>query len=144
MASPAPRKRPISPKIERSASRTVTDRGLGWTLDQLEDLIADIEITIDEQQNGDPEDVERLKVARDPKLPSKEEFEAHRTEGHIPFRSWCKFCNQGRGRGEQHRHGPGSAIPRVGIDYFFVIEGGIFKRKELKDFEMTPEGDAAL
>ena len=91
MASPAPRERPISPQIEHSASRTVIDRGSGWTLDALEDLIADVEITIDEQEEGDPEDVESLKVARDPKLPPKTEVEAHRTGGHTPFRSWCKF-----------------------------------------------------
>ncbi len=121
--------------------RIMAGRGSGWSLDPLEDLIADIEITIEGDDNT--EDVEPLKMAKDPKLPSAEEVAAHRQMGHIPYRSWCKFCLMGRGRGCQHRHAPGSMIPRIGVDYFFIVEGGVKHRKEL-DFELTPEGDAAL
>ena len=97
----------------------------------MEDLNAEIE-----------EDVEPLKEARSPKLPSAAEVEAHDLV-HIPYRDWCKWCNMGRGRGIQHRHTCGSAVPVVGIDYFFITSEGVKKRKEL-DFEETESGEAAL
>ena len=45
------------------------------------------EVNIDETEiDGN---IEPVKVARDPKLPSKQEVECHRCT-HIPFRVWCK------------------------------------------------------
>jgi hypothetical protein len=90
----------------------------------------------------DDEDVEPLKMARDPKLPSPELVEAH-NRIHLPYRSWCKWCNMGRGRGLPHMLTQGSAIPRVGIDYFFITGEGVKKRKEL-EFDETDEGEAEL
>ena len=90
----------------------------------------------------DDEDVEPLKMARDPKLPSPELVEAH-NRIHLPYRSWCKWCFMGRGRGLPHMLTQGSAIPRVGIDYFFITGEGVKKRKEL-EFDETDEGEAEL
>jgi len=45
----------------------------------------------------DEEDVEQIKSAPDPKLPSPDVVEQHRCI-HIPFRDWCKWCVMGRGR----------------------------------------------
>jgi hypothetical protein len=42
----------------------------------------------------------------------------------------------GQGRGDQHRSGPESTIPKIGVDYFFITSGGLKKRKEL---EMSDE-----
>jgi hypothetical protein len=93
-------------------------------------------------QTEDGEDVEPLKLARNPKLPSAADIEAH-DRVHIPYRDWCKWCNLGRGRGIPHRHGGGSSVPIVGIDYFFITSEGVKKRKEL-EFEETPSGDELL
>ena len=38
----------------------------------------------------------------------------------------------GQGRGDQHRSGPESTIPRIGVDYFFITSGGLKKRADLK------------
>ncbi len=90
------------------------------------------------------EEVEPLQSAPSPKLPSAAEVEDHRLT-HAQYRSWCKFCVMGRGLGERRgRHvGRPHAIPRVGIDYWYITSDGLKSRKEL-DFTETPEGDAKL
>ena len=79
---------------------------------------------------------EVVRIASDPGQPSHTQVEEHRTRGHIPYRSWCRWCNLGRGRGQQHRARPSSLIPVVAIDYFFLIEAGVKLRSEL---ELTDE-----
>ena len=44
------------------------------------------------------EDVEPMRKAPSPYLPSAAEIEEHR-KTHIPYRSWCKHCIDGRARG---------------------------------------------
>ncbi len=47
----------------------------------------------------------------------------------------------GRGLGLQHRGGSGqSSVPVVGLDYFFIISGGIKKKSELIEDGITEEG----
>ena len=46
---------------------------------------------------------EIAKVARDPKMPSEAEVEAHRAAGHWPFRCWCVHCMAASGLGMPHR-----------------------------------------
>ena len=81
-------------------------------------------------------------MARDPKPPSAADVELH-DRTHIPFMDWCKWCNCGRGRGIPHTHGQGSAVPRVGVDYFFITAGGVKKRAGL-EFEQSETGEAEL
>ncbi len=83
-----------------------------------------------------------MKMAKDPGQPTTRQVEEHR-KFHIPFRSWCKWCILGRGRGIQHRRADGSKIPIVGLDYFFNTTAGLKKREELEQ-PMTPEGDAEV
>ena len=68
--------------------------------------------------------------AHDPLQPTAKQVAEHRV-CHIPYRSWCKFCILGRGRGIQHRRGPGSALPVIGVDYFFITTKGVKTRGEL-------------
>ena len=82
-------------------------------------------------QEGADIEVEPVKVATDPGRPTESQIEEHRMT-HIPFRSWCRWCVLGRGRGLQHRARPGSLIPIVGIDYFFLTSSGIKLKHELK------------
>ena len=98
------------------------------------------EITIQDEEAE--QEAEPLRVARDPKLPSQEDVECHRCS-HIPFRSWCRWCVQGRGRGDPHLRSTGSSIPIVGLDYFFIDGDKVKTRKEL-EFPMTPAGDEEL
>ena len=62
-------------------------------------------------------ETEPLRTARDPGCPAVREVEEHRSRGHLPYRTWCKWCHLGRGRGLQHRRSPGSRIPIIGLDY---------------------------
>ncbi len=101
----------------------------------LEDTGGEGEVNI---EDGD-EDVEPLKIAPSPGQPTPEQVELHRTKGHIPYRSWCKWCVMARGVGQPHHRAGESALPIVGIDYFFVTTGGVEKRDELE----IPE-DAAV
>ncbi len=104
-----------------------------------EDVKADEEVVINE---GDDVEVEPMKMAKDPGQPTKRQVEEHR-KFHILFRSWCKWCILGRGRGIQHRRTDGSRIPIVGLDYFFITAAGLKKREELEQ-PMTPEGEAEV
>ena len=76
------------------------------------------------------EDDEPLKVAKGPKLPTAEVVAAHDCT-HLPNRSWCKWCVQGRGRGEQHRQCHESVFPLVGLDYFFIAKGVVKSTKRI-------------
>ena len=102
----------------------------------LDDLLAPLEaegedeVRIEEEPDVEDE-AEPLKIAKDHKLPSAEAVEEHRCL-HIPYRAWCKWCVMGQGRGDQHRSGPESTIPKIGMDYFFITAGGLKKRNELE------------
>jgi len=104
-----------------------------------EDVEADEEVVINE---GEDVEVEPMKIAKDPGQPTRRQVEEHR-KFHIPFRSWCKWCILGRGRGIQHRRTDGSRIAIVGLDYFFITAAGLKKREELEQ-PMTPEGEAEI
>ncbi len=97
-----------------------------------------MEIRIDDGSD----EVEAVKIAPDPGQPTRRQVEEHRMT-HWPYRSWCRWCNLGRGRGFQHRKSNGSVIPIVGFDYFFLTKGGVRKRDEL-EYTMDDEGERAL
>ena len=90
------------------------------------------------------QETEPLRSASAPERPPAAEVEEHRIT-HTPYRAWCDECQGGRGLGEQRgRHrGRHHAIPRVGIDYWYVTSGGMLSRKELTH-PQTPAGDQAL
>ena len=78
---------------------------------------------------GDCE-VENIKPMKDPGNPTLEQLEEHRAP-HLPYRSWCRWCVLGRGRGRRHVSASASDIPIIGIDYFFITDGGVNTRKEI-------------
>ena len=77
------------------------------------------------------EEVEPVRIAPDPGKPTERQIEEHRIT-HLPFRSWCRWCILGRGRGLQHRARMGSVIPIIGLDYFFLTSAGVVMKEELK------------
>ena len=75
-----------------------------------------------------------------PKQPTAGQLAKHR-EYHLPYRSWCKWCVMGRGRGLPHKHQHRSSVPRVGVDYFYITSGGVRRKEELsEDINDTAEG----
>ncbi len=84
------------------------------------------------------EETENIKIAPDPGQPTGRQVEEHRQRCHLPYRLWCKWCLMGRGRGAPHSKRGSSAIPIVGLDYFYITRGGVKFRKELE----LPEDEA--
>ena len=71
------------------------------------------------------------KTATDPGRPTDKQIEEHRAT-HLPYKSWCRWCVLGRGRGLQHRACTTSLIPAIGMDYFFLTSAGVVPKAELK------------
>ena len=84
------------------------------------------------------EETENIKIAPDPGQLTGRQVEEHRQRCHLPYRLWCKWCLMGRGRGAPHSKRGSSAIPIVGLDYFYITRGGVKFRKELE----LPEDEA--
>ncbi len=64
---------------------------------------------MDEESGGDDvgaedQEVEPMRTAPDPELPTEAEVEDHRID-HTPYRSWREWCRRGRGLGEQRGQG---------------------------------------
>ena len=63
------------------------------------------------------ENDERKELLRTPGDPTSEGFESHR-EGHLPYRSWCPHCLNGKATGRQHRpQTKEQRILQLGFDY---------------------------
>ena len=90
--------------------------------------------------------VEPLRIAPSPILPSAAEVEEHRIT-HIPYRSWCRECVEGKALGEHRGHGRPhhhtKVIPVVGMDYFYATSKGVLFREEL-EFTLDSDGEKKL
>ncbi len=90
-----------------------------------------VELSDDQDQT----EIEPVKIAPSPVLPSASEVEEHRVT-HAQYRSWCRECVEGKALGEQRGRAPDDGtvklVPTVGIDYFYITSSGILKREDLK------------
>ena len=76
----------------------------------------------DEAVSGDGEEVNgeeaKTKVLKIPGCPTREELDRHYTT-HMPFRSWCPICVQGKAKENPHYRRTGKSEddkPTVGMD----------------------------
>ena len=80
-----------------------------------------------EREETGGEEARNPKRARDPAQPTKAEWEAHQAN-HLPYRSWCKYCVEGRLDNPPHRRRPSGAeepaLPEIHLDYAFVKRDG--------------------
>ena len=109
----------ISPLSERFAPSTTsgTAATVSCTIAPIDGPGDDGEEIRIQEEDGEEEPA---RYVPDPGQPSEKEEEEHRCT-HLPFRKWCRWCMMGRGLGEPHaRTGSSSAVPRVGLDYFFM------------------------
>ena len=62
------------------------------------------------------------RIASQPYVPTKAEIEAH-FPLHAEYRSWCRFCVEGKGTSRQHRSGDKeeSLGVTISIDYCFMV-----------------------
>ena len=88
------------------------------------------------------EEVEPIKTAPSPTMPSAVEAEEHRVT-HYPFRSWCRECVRGRVLGERRGRHQDRDRRRaiVGIDYFYITSKGLVKRDDMvEEYALDAEG----
>ena len=80
------------------------------------------------------EDCGPKRVAPDPGMPTQSEIDDHNVD-HLPFRSWCIPCVEGRATGEQHRRNDGVAshVSKFAFDYMFVTKDKVILRDELTE-----------
>ena len=75
-------------------------------LDEGDEMLAPNEgeetVEIQDEEKGDDEDIEPLKLKKDVYSPTITERENHRIT-HYPYRAWCRECVEGHALGE-HRH----------------------------------------
>ena len=73
---------------------------------------------------GEIETEDRKKIPN-PQLPHPDIVAEHNID-HTPYRSWCRWCLEGRGVGEQHRPSQSQHdIPVIGMDYFYLTGKGL-------------------
>ena len=106
---------PIRPSSFCNARPTTAERGYG---DRLlcptgDEVGENEEVKVQEELE---EESEQVKVAVDPGQPTKKQVEEHRARGHVPYLSWCRWCNLGRGRSLQHQQKGVPVVPIIGID----------------------------
>ena len=78
------------------------------------------DIEFEEEVVGD--EVRGPKLLKDPGAPSPAEVERHNVT-HMPYRSWCPICVEGRARDRPHRHQAGqesNELSEVVFDYGFL------------------------
>ena len=86
------------------------------------------------------DDIQPWKTGPSPLKPSAEEVEEHRITHH-PYRSWCQWCVWGKALGERRGQGnPEHTIAIVGIDYFYLIDGDIIAKDDVKQEPAELEG----
>jgi len=85
-----------------------------------EDLFGEEDLEVGEGA----QEVDRVvgKVRKDPGAPSAEEVARHAAT-HLPYRSWCKHCVNGRGVAHPHitqHNSKDGEVPTVGVDYHYM------------------------
>ena len=104
--------------------RCVNDVNLEEMCFPAEDEVPGEELTAEQ-------DTETKRVLPTPILPSAAEIEDHRID-HMPYRSWCPDCVEGRGReAPHHAHRSERDIPVISMDYMFVMPKGMYTQSEL-------------
>ena len=77
---------------------------------------------------SDGDEAAPVKIAQNPKHRCVEAVEIH-NRTHNPYRDWCNWFVMGRGRAQPHSRAA-SAVPIVGMGYFFITADGVKTRKE--------------
>ena len=93
----------------------------------------------DHQEDLDAQVEEEAVVARPlpaPQMPMRSKFEDHRLT-HVPHRTWCNHCVEGRGRkaGHSRQGNEGRRVSTISVDYAFVADRGEITSQEQADVE---------
>ena len=108
------------------------------------DATVDGEATVTEHDDETINEGVSPRVANQPGQPTAKDRREHEV-CHVPYRSWCKHCVQGRGRRRPHsRIGSGrdEDLPHAAIDYTFVTQNGAKKPEDLTEEEEVDDSKA--
>ena len=83
-----------------------------------------------EEVQGHDQEGAHTRTLPDPGEPTESQKEDHRACGHIPYRTWCRACVEGRSTGEPHRARTGKrGISVFTFDYLHLdASGQVVKR----------------
>ena len=104
----------------------------------VEDEVIDVQDDVDDDiSRGQDRGGAEARVLPDPGEPTESQREDHRACGHIPYRTWCRACVEGRSTGEQHRaRSQKRDICVFSFDYLFLdVSGQVVKRDAMQSME---------
>ena len=101
-------------------------KGASCEVSDIEDESEEIPSSADADGEVDP-----MRMGTGRGKPTARHVEEHERT-HLPFRSWCRWCVLGRGRGLQRRACAGAIVPTLGIDYFYFTSKEILLEDKLK------------
>ena len=108
---------PVSPVIQEQED-------VGWVRPEDAPVLLDNHgVRVEQDDLISAEDgmvIKRTQALPKPLVPTRAQVEAHNVGGHLPYRSWCKWCVMSRRRNSQHRSQPQSskrALPLLVADY---------------------------
>ena len=116
--------RPISPENHNSDQPEIANEIVGAGV---EEAVQGVEEGRSENAGVQDENEEGRMPRRlpAPHHVSQAERDEHEVT-HTPYRTWCRFCVQGRGRKSPHSHQDnttlGRGVPKISLDYFFLSE----------------------
>ena len=98
-----------------------------------------IDVADEDLEQAEDQDREgaAARILPDPGNPTTSQIEDHRAKGHIPYRTWCKECVEGRSTGEPHRRRTGErSVCVLSFDYLYLDKaGGVMKKNSMLDME---------
>jgi hypothetical protein len=80
--------------------------------------------TEEAEEQGEVRDV---RIPKSPDDPTRAQVEEHRARAHLPYRSWCGHCVNGRKKNPPHyrtAESAGREVPQVCLDYAFLRDQG--------------------
>ena len=136
--------RPKKPKQEGSPDSSRGSRVAPWAANTGSDLVPlDQEGEGGEEASEVSEEVHRPRLLPTPVLPSAEEQEEHRVQGHVQYRTWCPHCVAARAVGQRHtavREEP-TAKPTILSDYAYMNGEGVGEASKESEATGAVESD---
>ena len=86
------------------------------------------------------EETEARQTLPSPYIPSQSEIDDHNVD-HLPYRAWCRWCVEGRGREMSHHpvDHDAHAVAIIAFDYLFATRRGCYTREEWATEEVRQE-----
>ena len=119
------RDRPLAPTSRAEMDGQEADRDDQGEEDTREDQRGEPEVQINADEDGEEEESQQPRAARDPGQPTAAMIAEHNLT-HIPYRPWCEWCVRGKAKRRPSRRLCGAyaqcSHARVRMDYAYLTE----------------------